>query len=533
MENSILQRQNEIEELRLLTAQLADEELAAGKQLKQRQEELAEAQESLEVARERLQKARVEESTQNGQRSLARREAETLEIKMLSVAKEGEELANRIRKSAENGEQLEVELCQARSILDSATSQQLALNGDLEKVQVEENQAQKLLNELKTQVAVERRAIQSAQDQHQPMVVRLKELNGLSNRRAEEVIKFRKKISDADTECQVLAQEIEKKSAAALTVDSQLDNLSSSRPSLLEAIHIAEKKAAELRQQVAKGSEQKGKAEVESTKLELHLESLVMSMQDRYQLDLASFSPDPHGLRGCLSEMKSAAVANTGTELDWGQVEADLGHVKRKLDAMGPVNVDAIEEFEELEERFLFVKTQYQDLTNAKDELASVIEKINVETRKRFSETFEKIRLNFQEMFKVLFGENAQANLLLVDEDNPLESGIEVIAKPPGKTLQSISLLSGGERSMTAVALLFSIYKIKPSPFCVLDELDAPLDESNIARFLNVLDQFIETSQFIIVTHSKRTMSRADVIYGITMEERGVSKPVSIRLNDS
>jgi len=133
-------------------------------------------------------------------------------------------------------------------------------------------------------------------------------------------------------------------------------------------------------------------------------------------------------------------------------------------------------------------------------------------------------------MFKRLFGEKAKADLILQDVDNPLECGIEVIAKPPGKKLQSISLMSGGERSMTAVALLFSIYMVKPSPFCVLDELDAPLDESNIGRFLKVLDAFIDQSQFIIVTHSKRTMQRADVMYGVTMEEFGVSKPVGMRL---
>ncbi len=140
------------------------------------------------------------------------------------------------------------------------------------------------------------------------------------------------------------------------------------------------------------------------------------------------------------------------------------------------------------------------------------------------------MRINFQTMFKELFGEKGQADLTLLDESDPLESGIEVIAKPPGKKLQSITLLSGGERSMTAVALLFSIYMIKPSPFCVLDELDAPLDESNIGRFIKVLDRFIDRSQFIIVTHSKRTMSRADVMYGVTMEEFGVSKPVGMRL---
>jgi chromosome segregation protein len=149
-----------------------------------------------------------------------------------------------------------------------------------------------------------------------------------------------------------------------------------------------------------------------------------------------------------------------------------------------------------------------------------------------FIETFNKVKTNFQNNFCELFGAQAKADLML-EEGDPLESGIEIIAKPPGKKLQTITLLSGGERSMTAVALLFSIYQVKPSPFCVLDELDAPLDESNITRFLKMLENFVGNSQFIIVTHNKRTMSRADVIYGVTMQEFGVSKPVGVRMTSA
>ena len=215
---------------------------------------------------------------------------------------------------------------------------------------------------------------------------------------------------------------------------------------------------------------------------------------------------------------------------DWQFIDAAVVELRRKLDSMGPVNIDSIDEFEELEERHNFVKGQHDDLIIAKEELLNVIEKINTETTILFAETFQQVQTNFREMFKELFGSSAKADLILLDEEDPLDCGIEVIAKPPGKKLQSITLLSGGERSMTAVALLFSIYMVKPSPFCVLDELDAPLDESNIGRFLKVLDRFVDQSQFIIVTHNKRTMNRADVMYGVTMEEFGVSKPVGMRL---
>lgn len=215
---------------------------------------------------------------------------------------------------------------------------------------------------------------------------------------------------------------------------------------------------------------------------------------------------------------------------DWELVQEIVNDLRQRLESMGPVNLDAIQEFEELEERHNFLETQHGDLVKSKDELLQVIQKINDTTKTMFTDTFITVRDNFRNNFKELFGAGGQADLVLQDENDPLECGIEIIAKPPGKKLQSITLLSGGERSMTAVALLFSIFMVKPSPFCVLDELDAPLDESNIKRFLVMLEKFLVNSQFIIVTHNKRTMSVADVIYGVTMQEFGVSKPVGVRM---
>jgi len=161
--------------------------------------------------------------------------------------------------------------------------------------------------------------------------------------------------------------------------------------------------------------------------------------------------------------------------------------------------------------------------------LLDVIAQINSTTRKLFSETFAEVRTNFREMFAELFG-GGRADLSLLDENDPLNCGIEITAKPPGKHLQSISLLSGGERSMVAVALLFAIYMVRPSPFCILDEVDAAMDEGNINRFIRVLERFVEQSQFIIITHNKRTIAKADVLYGVTMEERGVSRLVGMKL---
>jgi len=163
-------------------------------------------------------------------------------------------------------------------------------------------------------------------------------------------------------------------------------------------------------------------------------------------------------------------------------------------------------------------------------ELLATITKINQTTKTLFAETFEKIRVNFAEMFTELFG-GGKANLVLTDESDPLESGIDIIAKPPGKQLTSITLLSGGEKTMTAVALLFSIYMVKPSPFCVLDEIDAPLDDANIGRFIEMLQGMQAYTQFILITHNRKTMEIADRLYGVTMEEPGVSKLISLELN--
>ena len=223
-------------------------------------------------------------------------------------------------------------------------------------------------------------------------------------------------------------------------------------------------------------------------------------------------------------------MAAAGAATDWNAVGEQVAALQTRIDEMGPVNLVAIEEYEETEQRHTFLSTQHDDLVNAKTQLLDVINRINLQTRQMFIDTFEKIRDNFRLMFTEVFG-GGKADLLLVGEGDALESGIDIVARPPGKQLQTISLLSGGEQTMTAVALLFSIYQVKPSPFCVLDELDAPLDESNINRFIRVLQRFLEHSQFIIITHSKRTIGMADVLYGVTMEEHGISKIVSVKFH--
>jgi chromosome segregation protein len=215
---------------------------------------------------------------------------------------------------------------------------------------------------------------------------------------------------------------------------------------------------------------------------------------------------------------------------DWDAVKADVDALRLRMGGMGAVNLVAIEEYSELRQRHDFLRNQSDDLTRARTDLIAAIDEINQTSQKQFEVTFEQIRKNFEYTFQTLFG-GGRADIELVQSEDVLESGIEIVAQPPGTRLKGISLLSGGQRTLTAVALLFALYLVKPSPFCLLDELDASLDESNIGRFTELLKKFVKDSQYIIITHNKRTVAAANAIYGITMEERGVSRTVSMRFN--
>jgi len=282
--------------------------------------------------------------------------------------------------------------------------------------------------------------------------------------------------------------------------------------------------------------EQRGTLDVELAQKNMSVQNLRERIQQKYHVNLDDVRSECITITVAdegpakVHVMSPEEMATSGAATDWTAVGQQIESLQQKLDEIGPVNLVAIEEYEETEQRHQFLTKQNDDLVSAKAQLLEVINRINVQTRQMFVETFEKIRDNFRLMFTEVFG-GGKADLVLSDQNDVLESGIEIMARPPGKQLQSISLLSGGEQTMTAVALLFSIYQVKPSPFCVLDELDAPLDESNINRFVRVLQRFITDSQFIIITHNKRTIGMADVLYGVTMEERGVSKIVSVKFH--
>lgn len=215
---------------------------------------------------------------------------------------------------------------------------------------------------------------------------------------------------------------------------------------------------------------------------------------------------------------------------DLASIHQQIEQLQSQVESLGTVNLLAIEEYDDLKQRYDFLSGQQKDLEEAKTSLMETIRKINRTTKGLFEQTFQELQQTFQDYFENLF-RGGQARLVLLDEENPLESGVDIVVRPPGKKLQHITLLSGGEKALTAIALLFALFKIKPSPFSVLDEVDAPLDEANIDRFLHVLRSFLKLSQFILVTHNRKTIAMGDALYGVTMEEAGVSKIVSVKVS--
>lgn len=259
-------------------------------------------------------------------------------------------------------------------------------------------------------------------------------------------------------------------------------------------------------------------SEMRTEQLVSQRQQLAERMQEDYGIDISAVQIETQDLT------QEEAIQRD-------QIDQEINDLRKKLTSIGSVNLDALQELEDLETRYLSMDGQYQDLVQAKETLEKIIVRIDADSRKLFVETLEAIRLNFQKLFRQTFG-GGKADIILEPDVDPLEAGVDIIATPPGKPEFSNSLLSGGEKALTAVSLLMAIFQFRPSPFCVLDEVDAPFDEANIGRFIDVLKSFLGWTKFVIVTHSKKTMTAATTLYGITMQESGVSKRVSVRFED-
>lgn len=302
-------------------------------------------------------------------------------------------------------------------------------------------------------------------------------------------------------------EEEEKKLRKELT--SLEESISSQNRSVVEK----EKAQKRMMQELESHHRNLEKVQMAAAEIRTSITNLYENFQERYSRDLTEYEERMFEIRREMKEIREAATT-----------------IRTRLQGLGNVNLMAPEEYAEVKERFEFLSGQLEDLQKARHDLLKVTSEIQRESEELFTETYNKIRKNFHTMFRRLFG-GGRAELRLTDDEDVLASGIDILAQPPGKKLESINLLSGGERSLTAVALLFATYMVRPSPFCLLDEIDAALDENNVGRFVNMLMEFAEGSQFIVITHNKKTVAGAQTLLGITMEESGVSKVVSIRVD--
>ena len=317
----------------------------------------------------------------------------------------------------------------------------------------------------------------------------------------------------------LFAQLDELKAKAASFVDL-INDERGKRAAMLERISAADQEVASRRAQLDQARDFKSKLEVQAAEATMRRQNVYEHLQDEYGLfaDAVMREPDPEWKKGVVPPLE--------------ELEGTVGRLQAEIAALGPVNMVAIDECRELEERYAKEKAQEEDLLAAKTQLMELIGNLNDTSGNMFKSTFEQANKNFQTMFTRLFGGGEARLVLLENEEDPLECGIDIIARPPGKRPQSVTLLSGGERTMTAVALLFSIFMIKPAPFCMLDELDAALDDANIGRFVEQLKEFLAQSQFLIITHNQHTIAGSDLVYGVSQQEKGVSRVISMKLSD-
>ena len=329
----------------------------------------------------------------------------------------------------------------------------------------------------------------------------------------------------------IFSEQIEKAQRDFLQVEgnraeaeAKLDELIEERDATLEEIESLQKEMRATRKRFEKQNRTHRQFEVKTTQLEMQLKSISTRIFDKYQVSIDEI-PKP-----IVQDQSTENDAQSSVpEIDDIDLMDNIEKLKADLSAIGAVNLKAIETYDEHKKRLDTLVSQRDDVQQSLQDTYQIIQKINQTSRDVFLETFEKVKINFQDVFAQLFG-GGETELRLTDEANILESGIDIIARPPGKRPQSITQLSGGERSLVAIGLLFAVFKIKPSPFCVLDEVDAALDEANVLRFTNLIRAYSDNTQFVIITHNKRTMEIADVMYGVTMEQAGMSKIVSIKM---
>jgi len=405
--------------------------------------------------------------------------------------------------------------------LAESAKQEEAVNRDIEKLSHQKQhqeeakvELQNEITELKVAYARQKEVVATQSERTVQRSEQLKMIAKELDQAKSAVASLDSSLQDQIRNQEILVQSIEEGRKDKERLNAWIAERRKMRLELSETLRIGEEELKELKR-IYKGTEEAlRRDEIALERLDVELDNLLDRLREEYHIGY-EIAKERHPLT---------------MEPDEARKQVKL--LKRAIDELGHVNLGAIEEFERVSTRLRFLKDQREDLLQAKQTLLNVINEMDEEVRKRFGDVFERVREQFQIVFKQLFG-GGHADLQLTDPNDLLYSGVDILAQPPGKKLQQLSLLSGGERALTAIALLFAILKVRPVPFCVLDEVEAALDDANVDRYADFLRNFSRETQFIVVTHRKGTMEQADVLYGVTMQESGVSKLVSVRLEDT
>ena len=534
--SSILARRNQVDDLEHQLTNLGRQIDGASRHKGQLLAEQTELQASLQSARDELSDRKVAIATRKGEFKALQNSKQVLHQKINTVVFEVQNLAEQDEGAKGKAINLSERTREMEQREHALKAENVGHDNFIHEQRELREGALGELTEAKVALSKAEERKTSLLEQKTPMKQRLEELQRTLERSQQSLSesderKIQFEAQNVDSRREIDRLRIERESANVRVVRFTQQRNQQAAEAERREMELSDQRASHTEMQ-----ERKGEIEVELTQKQMTQEQLIERVYEKYALNLRdvqgeittiNITDNGQTTTKTISPEESGGAEKT---IDWETVRIQVGELQGKIDGMGPVNLVAIEEYKEIEERFTFLNTQHDDLVNAKAELEGVIARIDKQSRAMFAETFEKVRANFQKIFPDLFG-GGRANLILTEDADVLEAGVEIVASPPGKQLRSISLLSGGEQTMTAVALLFALYQVKPSPFCVLDELDAPLDDANIDRYVMKLKEFLTHSQFIVITHSKRTIAAANVLYGVTMQERGVSRIVSVKFH--
>ncbi len=512
--DALLRQARQLEELRTAFEQARIDDEEAQESLEVSEEDVTYATDQLAATREALSQAQhdlraIVQEQEAEQRQLQRakdhlakimREAQAFAPQLAALEAEVEELQASRKDALQENPALQTEydeLAERLTQLESELEQQSARLTN-QKVQI----ARERERQINLEQSVER--LENSLKHAQQQVVRFERESVAA---AERVAHFENVIASSDAELEALQQGFTDAGQAVKDAKLALDQAQQSLKELEQSLGEGRRQIESLTQSVQK-------FEIELRECTLGLDHVDEQLEERFGLTPLDAKP-------------IAASVELAPEQRPGRIQ----YLRKRIESMGAVNALAIEEFEETRERKVFLDEQHTDLERAVEDLRKAIERMDRESKKRFLETYAAVNDKFQEVFPRLF-RGGRARLLLTDPDDPLNTGVDIEVQPPGKALQNVTLLSGGEKALTAVSLIFSIFMLKPTPFSILDEVDAPLDEANVGRFADMVKEMSDTSQMIVITHNRRTMEAPQRLYGVTMQEPGVSKVVSVRLTD-